>query len=157
MPHSIIDFVNFGWGNGLMSEGAMPLPQPMSIYHYCSQQSLSQEMGNITAMWIQYIDSLVQERHNSSALAMELCLSCTKPSICCIKESMLLTEIIFNPKYCLKLQLFFMILYRVLFFLSGQYHGTTARTVAVALRSRGDSPWILTSSYLTAASMSTTS
>ena len=24
----------------------------------------------------QYIDGLVQERHNSSALAMELCLSC---------------------------------------------------------------------------------
>ena len=29
-----------------------------------------------------YIDGLVQERHNSSALAMELCLSCTNPSIC---------------------------------------------------------------------------
>ena len=28
----------------------------------------------------QYIDGLVQERHNSSALAMELRLSCTKPS-----------------------------------------------------------------------------
>ena len=27
------------------------------------------------------IDGLVQERHNSSALAMELCLSCTNPSI----------------------------------------------------------------------------
>ena len=26
-----------------------------------------------------YIDGLVQERHNSSALAMELCLSCIKP------------------------------------------------------------------------------
>ena len=29
----------------------------------------------------QYIDGLVQERRNSSALAMELCLSCTNPSI----------------------------------------------------------------------------
>ena len=29
----------------------------------------------------QYIDGLVQERFNSSALAMELHLSCTKPSI----------------------------------------------------------------------------
>ena len=29
-----------------------------------------------------YTDGLVQERHNSSALAMELCLSCTDPSIC---------------------------------------------------------------------------
>ena len=28
-----------------------------------------------------YIDGLVQERHNSSALAMELCLSCTNPSV----------------------------------------------------------------------------
>ena len=28
-----------------------------------------------------HIDGLVQERHNSSALAMELCLSCTNPSI----------------------------------------------------------------------------
>ena len=30
-----------------------------------------------------YIDGLVQERHNSSALAMELHLSCTNPSIRC--------------------------------------------------------------------------
>ena len=30
----------------------------------------------------QYIDGLVQERRNSSAMRMELCLSCTKPSIC---------------------------------------------------------------------------
>ena len=29
-----------------------------------------------------YIDGLVQEGRNSSALAMELRLSCTKPSIC---------------------------------------------------------------------------
>ena len=29
-----------------------------------------------------YIDELVQERRNSSALAMELRLSCTKPLIC---------------------------------------------------------------------------
>ena len=28
-----------------------------------------------------YIDMLVQERRNSSALAMELCLSCTNPAI----------------------------------------------------------------------------
>ena len=30
-----------------------------------------------------YVNVLVQERCNSSALAMELCLSCTKPSMCC--------------------------------------------------------------------------
>ena len=29
-----------------------------------------------------YIDGLVQERRHSSALAMELCISCTNPSIC---------------------------------------------------------------------------
>ena len=28
------------------------------------------------------IDGLVQERHNSSALAMQLCLSCTNPTMC---------------------------------------------------------------------------
>ena len=33
-------------------------------------------------LWIHYINSLVQERCNSSALAMELHLSCTNPSIC---------------------------------------------------------------------------
>ena len=30
----------------------------------------------------EHFDGLVQERRNSSALAMELHLSCTKPSIC---------------------------------------------------------------------------
>ena len=29
-----------------------------------------------------HLDGLVQERRNSSALAVELCLSCTNPSIC---------------------------------------------------------------------------
>ena len=33
-----------------------------------------------------YIDGFVQERRNSSALAMELRLSCTNPSICGIVE-----------------------------------------------------------------------
>ena len=37
-----------------------------------------------------YIDGLVQERHNSSALAMELCLSCINPSICNWVEKILL-------------------------------------------------------------------
>ena len=31
--------------------------------------------------YMHYIDGLVQKRCNSSALAMELCLSCTNPSI----------------------------------------------------------------------------
>ena len=37
-----------------------------------------------------YIDGLVQERHNSSVLAMELRLSCANPSICdilCTEEA----------------------------------------------------------------------
>ena len=33
-----------------------------------------------TRLYLDHIDWLEQERHNSSALAMELCLSCTKPS-----------------------------------------------------------------------------
>ena len=32
-----------------------------------------------------HVDGLVQERCNSSALAMELRLSCTNPSMCCIR------------------------------------------------------------------------
>ena len=36
-------------------------------------------VGGITQL---HIDGLVQERHNFSALAMELRLSCTNPSIC---------------------------------------------------------------------------
>ena len=32
-----------------------------------------------------YFDGLVQERRNSNALAMELCLSCTNPSIYIVK------------------------------------------------------------------------
>ena len=41
-------------------------------------------MAPLFLQWVQiygYMDGLVQERRNSSALAMELCLSCTKPSI----------------------------------------------------------------------------
>ena len=34
-----------------------------------------------------YFDGLVQERHNSSALAMELCLSCSNPWIWCRKAT----------------------------------------------------------------------
>ena len=33
-----------------------------------------------------YIDGLVQERLNSSALAMELHLSCTNPLVSCMKS-----------------------------------------------------------------------
>ena len=37
---------------------------------------------NQNQCWSRYIDGLVQERHNSSASAMELRFSCTNPSIC---------------------------------------------------------------------------
>ena len=33
---------------------------------------------------LKYMDGLVHERHNSSVLAMELCLSCINPSIWCL-------------------------------------------------------------------------
>ena len=44
-------------------------------------------------------DGLVQERRNSSALAMDLRLSCTHPSICvcCLSDHLLLLWINFNP------------------------------------------------------------
>ena len=38
--------------------------------------------------WHLHIDGLVQERRNSSALAMELCLFCTNPSICKLLTAM---------------------------------------------------------------------
>ena len=40
------------------------------------------EQGRSHTGKIRQINGLVQERRNSSALAMELCLSCTKPSKC---------------------------------------------------------------------------
>ena len=52
----------------------------------------------ITAMGVSYgfsfvsvkshLDGFVQERRNSSALAMELCLPCTNPSICVLPQSL---------------------------------------------------------------------
>ena len=42
--------------------------------------------GTITVASIKlHVDGLVQERHNSSALAMELHLSCTNPLMCSLK------------------------------------------------------------------------
>ena len=38
--------------------------------------------GDDTRLWHCRIDGLVQERRNSSVLAMELRLSCIDPSIC---------------------------------------------------------------------------
>ena len=47
---------------------------------------------------LSYIDGLVQERRNSSVLAMELRLSCTNPSICsveCVSKNNSILSIIF--------------------------------------------------------------
>ena len=48
-----------------------------------------------------HTDGLVQERHNSSALAMELCLSCINPSIqtCGFKVALYIVIIIPGSKY----------------------------------------------------------
>ena len=47
-------------------------------------------------VFTQRFDGLVQERRNSSALAMELCLSCTNPSIYQL-ESDPLVQAVINP------------------------------------------------------------
>ena len=36
---------------------------------------------SVTFLKVYHIDGLMQERHNSTANALELCLSCTNPSI----------------------------------------------------------------------------
>ena len=49
------------------------------LWTYASWQS---HLRKPSILWLtMYFNGLVQERHNSRALAMELCLSCTKPSI----------------------------------------------------------------------------
>ena len=49
------------------------------IYLLCLPSTVS--TWDILSVYM-YIDGLVQERHNSSALAMELSLSCINPLIC---------------------------------------------------------------------------
>ena len=48
----------------------------------CEMEWRQLNAGEKTEIWHLYIDGLVQERHNSSALAMELSLSCNNPLIC---------------------------------------------------------------------------
>ena len=48
-----------------------------NIFEGCSNEA-KYEITSKTA----YINGLVQERYNSSVLAIELCLPCTNPSIC---------------------------------------------------------------------------
>ena len=60
-------------------------------------------MAYIDFHLLDHIDGLVQERCNSSALAMELRLSCTNPSIYNVMQSVMLCEIkwhdFFNQLY----------------------------------------------------------
>ena len=51
------------------------------VLNSCSGDCLY-DVNELMENWqLLYIDGLVQERHNSSALAIELRLSCTNPSI----------------------------------------------------------------------------
>ena len=68
-----------------------PLNKSVSVQYFCIQQLPSEVTGAVLAgcnlhilcgTWRSkaQINGLVQERHNSSALAMEICLSCTNQS-----------------------------------------------------------------------------
>ena len=59
--------------NSISPAMEFPIPNSQTIYQYIETLPLDLSL---------YIDGLVQERRNSSASAMELRLSCTKPSIC---------------------------------------------------------------------------
>ena len=64
--------------------------QALKSIVYCLQiTSISSKINILTvsSIWPKYYDGLVQVRHNSSALAMELCLSCTNPSTCSDKKT----------------------------------------------------------------------
>ena len=56
----------------------------------------SNYIGVVPAYYLHHIDESVQKRHKSSVLAMELCLSCTIPSICFILAWL---TFFFNTKY----------------------------------------------------------
>ena len=57
------------------------------------------DIKTLTA-FMHYIDGLVQERRNSSVLAMKLCLSCTYPLICIIwKKSIFCDDIEINNSF----------------------------------------------------------
>ena len=78
-----------------------------------------------------YIDGLVQERRNSSALAMELRLSCTEPSTCNVnrnKPGLALLETITYLQHS-HLKIYFLSFYRIQSFSScmpGMIHVTFA-------------------------------
>ena len=52
-------------------------------YWNCPLSPLQLNMRVAIDLWKGNVDELLQERRSSSALPMELCLSCTNPSMCC--------------------------------------------------------------------------
>ena len=59
------------------------LNQMLNVAYYRIAGDLISHDSYVTSLYCtHYIDGLVQERRNSIALAMELRLSCTNPSIC---------------------------------------------------------------------------
>ena len=83
---SIYSITEHGGANGEMIQGSQ-LNKPWFFGRHW--HSTCQHYGQITAT-VLYIDGLVQDCSNSSALAMELLQSCTKPSICAWLEIKLL-------------------------------------------------------------------
>ena len=66
--------------------GDKPLSEPMMVSlltHICVTRP---QWVKSFAEVLNPIDGSLQERRDSSALAMELCLSCTNPSICCLNH-----------------------------------------------------------------------
>ena len=66
--------------------------KPIMICHRLLKFNFVEDIVHLVLQPNQYIDGLVQERRNSSALAMELRLSCTNPSICTIDAHGLATQ-----------------------------------------------------------------
>ena len=50
--------------------------------------------GDTTVLWQLHVDGLVQERRNSIANVLELCLSCTNPSMYCFEYTAIYQSII---------------------------------------------------------------
>ena len=56
-------------------------PDPLASSHWLQEVVITSTQASWWQAQKTYCDGLVQDRWNSSALAMELCLSCTNPSI----------------------------------------------------------------------------
>ena len=75
------------WSTGIFFlKPAFICPSTWSILntYFCNSGGAGQNSSDALTsekMCLEHIDGLVQERRNSVALAMELCLSCTNPSI----------------------------------------------------------------------------